>query len=110
VKLITFHPEVDAEVTEAAQFYETRSPGLGSALLDEVQRSLDQIAMTPEAYQQIGRRVRRRSLWRFPYNLVYAAYPDRIRIVAFAHQKRRPFYWRKRLKEAKEEGKSPTPA
>jgi plasmid stabilization system protein ParE len=108
VKLITFHPEADAEVTEAAQFYETRSPGLGSALLDEVQRSLDQMAMTPEAYQQIGRRVRRKSLWRFPYNLVYAAYPDRIRIVAFAHQKRRPFYWRKRLKDAKEEGKSPT--
>ena len=110
MKLITFHPEADAEVTEAAQFYETRSPGLGSALLDEVQRSLDQMASTPEAYQQIGRRVRRKPLWRFPYNLVYAAYPDRIRIVAFAHQKRRPFYWRKRLKEAKEEGKDPTPA
>jgi len=110
VKLITFHPEADAEVTEAAQFYETRSPGLGSALLDEVQRSLDQMATMPEAYQQIGRRVRRKPLWRFPYNLVYAAYPDRIRIVAFAHQKRRPFYWRKRLKEAKEEGKDPTPA
>ena len=110
MKLITFHPEADAEVTEAAQFYETRSAGLGSALLDEVQRSLDQMATMPEAYQQIGRRVRRKPLWRFPYNLVYAAYPDRIRIVAFAHQKRRPFYWRKRLKEAKEEGKDPTPA
>ena len=40
MKLITFHSEADAEVNEAAQFYETRSPGLGSALLDEVQRSL----------------------------------------------------------------------
>lgn len=108
--LITFHSEADAEVTEAAQFYETRSPGLGSALLDEVQRSLDQMATTPEAYQQIGKRVRRKPLWRFPYNLVYAVYPDRIRIVASAHQKRRPFYWRKRLKDVKEEGKGPTPA
>ena len=108
MKLITFHSEADAEVNEAAQFYETRSPGLGSALLDEVQRSLDQMATTPEAYQQIGRRVRRKPLWRFPYNLVYAVYPDRIRIVAFAHQKRRPFYWRKRLKDATEGGKGPT--
>ena len=110
MNLITFHPEADAEVTEAVQFYETRSPGLGSALLDEVQRSLDQMATTPEVYQRIGRRVRRKPLWRFPYNLVYAVYPDRIRIVAFAHQKRRPFYWRKRLKDAKEEGKGPTPS
>jgi len=110
VKLITFHPEADAEVIEAAQFYETRSPGLGSALLDEVQRSLDQMATRPEAYQQIGKRVRRKILWRFPYNLFYAVYPDRIRIVAFAHQRRRPFYWRKRLKDAKEEGRGTTPA
>ena len=107
MKLITFHPEADAEVAEAAQFYETRSPGLGSALLEEVRRSLDQIATMPEAYQQIGRRARRKPLWRFPHNLVYAVYPDRIRIVAFAHQKRRPFYWRKRLKDAKEEWKGP---
>jgi hypothetical protein len=28
VKLITFHPDTDAEVTEAVQFYEARSPGL----------------------------------------------------------------------------------
>lgn len=108
MKPITFHPDADAEVTEAAQFYEARSPGLGWALIEEVQRSLAQIAATPEAYQQIGKRVRRKPLWRFPYNLIYAMYPDRIRIVAFAHQKRRPFYWRKRLKDTIGEGESPT--
>ena len=51
MKLMTFHPAADAEVIEAARFYETRSPGLGSALLDELRRSLDQIGMTPEGYQ-----------------------------------------------------------
>jgi plasmid stabilization system protein ParE len=108
VKLITFHPDTDAEVTEAAQFYEARSPGLGWALIEEVQRSLAQIVATPDAYQQTGRRVRRKPLWRFPYNLIYAIYPDRIRIVAFAHQKRRPFYWRKRLKDKAGNVESPT--
>ncbi len=108
MKLITFHPATNAEAIEAAEFYEARSPGLGSALLDELQGSLEQMAATPEAYQLIGRRVRRKPLWRFPYSLIYAAYRDRIRVVAFAHQKRRPFYWRKRLKDSKEEDKSPT--
>ena len=110
MKPITFHPDADAEVTEAAQFYEARSPGLGSGLVDEVQRSLAQVVTRPEAHQQIGRRVRRKPLWRFPYNLIYAIYPDRIRIVAFAHQKRRPFYWRKRLKDRIGEEGGPTPA
>ncbi len=33
---------------------------------------------------------------RFPYSLVYSVRPNEIRIVAVAHQKRRPFYWRAR--------------
>ncbi|MGC9196315.1 MAG: type II toxin-antitoxin system RelE/ParE family toxin, partial [Syntrophobacteraceae bacterium] len=51
-----------------------------------------QILTNPEVCRKIGRRARRKSLWRFPYNLIYAVYPEWIRIVAFAHQKRRPFY------------------
>jgi toxin ParE1/3/4 len=99
VKLTVFHPDAEVEITEAAQYYEVHKPGLGSDLIGEVERALDQILTNPEASQRIGRRVRRKILWRFPYNLIYAVYPDRIRIVACAHQKRRPFYWRKRLKD-----------
>jgi plasmid stabilization system protein ParE len=107
VRLIGFHPEADAEVTEAAQYYEARQPGLGSGLLGEVERALDQILANPEASQRIGKRVRRKSLWRFPYNLLYAVSPDRIRIVACAHQKRRPFYWRNRLRSDRDGAGSP---
>jgi plasmid stabilization system protein ParE len=102
MKLITLHPDADAEITEAARYYESRQPGLGTDLLGEVEQAFDYISTNPEASQKIGRRVRRKPLWRFPYNLVYAVYPERIRIVAFAHQKRRPFYWRKRLKNIAE--------
>lgn len=98
MKLLTLHPDADAELIEAARYYELRQPGLGSDLLEEVERALDQILTYPEASQKIGRRVQRKPLWRFPYNLVYAIYPERIRLVAFAHQKRRPYYWQRRLK------------
>jgi toxin ParE1/3/4 len=100
VKRITFHPDADAEFTEAVRYYELRQPGLGLDLLSEVESALNQILASPEASQKIANRVRRKPLWRFPYNLLYAVNPDRIRIVAFAHQKRRPYYWRKRIKEA----------
>jgi plasmid stabilization system protein ParE len=107
VKPIVFHPDAGAEITEAAQYYEVRKPSLGSSFLDEVERGIDHISTNPEASQLIARRVRRKPLWRFPYNLIYAVYPDRIRIVACAHQKRRPFYWRKRLKD-QDAGENPT--
>lgn len=102
MKPITFHPDAEGEITEAARYYEDRSPNLGSELLGEVERALNLISRDPEACQRVGRRTRRRTLWRFPYNLIYAVYPDRIRIVAFAHQKRRPFYWRKRQSDTPE--------
>lgn len=99
MKRITWHPDADKELTDAAQYYESRQPGLGKELLAEVEQAPNSMLTNPEAFQKIGKRVRRKPLWRFPYNLIYAVYPDAIRIGAFAHQKRRPFYWRKRVKE-----------
>ena len=34
----------------------------------------------------------------FPYALIYVERPDRIMVLAVAHFKRRPDYWRERLK------------
>jgi hypothetical protein len=33
---------------------------------------------------------------RFPYSIVYKEAADKIMIVAIAHQRRRPGYWRRR--------------
>ncbi len=49
MKLIGFHPDADAEVTEAARYYAVRKSGLGSDLLGEVERALSQILTNPEA-------------------------------------------------------------
>jgi len=37
----------------------------------------------------------------FPYNVLYAIEKDTIVIVAVAHQKRRPSYWKARLSQLK---------
>lgn len=99
---IVFHPRAVSELTEAVEFYEGRSSGLGRTLLEEVERALELVAAAPEAHALVGKRTRRMPLWRFPYNLIYAVYSDRIRIVALAHQKRRPSYWQSRLKDSLE--------
>ncbi|MBI5143004.1 MAG: hypothetical protein HZA20_12580 [Nitrospirae bacterium] len=54
MKLITFHPDAEAEATEAAQFYERASTGLGYELIGEMKRAIEQIGTNPEACQLIG--------------------------------------------------------
>ena len=97
MRSVNFHREADAEVAEAAQYYETKSAGLGFSFLMELERCLDQLVANPKVYQLVSEEVRRKPFRRFPYSLLYVVAPDRIQVVAVAHQKRRPNYWRSRL-------------
>lgn len=93
----TFHTDADAEMNEAARYYEERAPGLGLSFIEAVERSVDQIIANSEAYQLVGEDIRRKIMRGFPYSLLYAIERDRIRIMAVAHMKRRPGYWQYRL-------------
>jgi len=41
--------------------------------------------------------VRKRTVTRFPYSVVYSARDGGIYVSAVAHNSRRPFYWRDRI-------------
>ena len=82
---------------EASLFYEAASPGLGSDFLDDVQRVIDLLCEQPGLGRPTGRNLRRALFPRFPFSLIYAEESDAILIVAVAHQKRRPGYWRGRV-------------
>ena len=97
MKSVWFHPDADAEMTEAAQYYEERTPGLGLTFLDAVETAVGKVLLEPEPYGKVGPEIRQKLLDRFPYSLLYAVDGDRVRIVAIAHHKRRPGYWRSRL-------------
>jgi plasmid stabilization system protein ParE len=99
MKRATFHEDADAEMIEAAQFYEARSPGLGFSFLDAVEMAILEIYENPKAYSPLGDNVRRKLVNRFPYGIIFAVEHDRIRVLAVAHLKRRPGYWRYRLTE-----------
>lgn len=94
--VFSIHETAEAEITEAADFYDLEGPGLGSVFLDEIERALGAISLYPEAAPISRGGVRKRSLLKFPYSLVYSVRPEEIRLLAVAQQKRRPFYWRGR--------------
>ncbi|KAF0220519.1 MAG: plasmid stabilization [Geobacteraceae bacterium] len=97
MKKVTFHEEADAEVRDAARYYEERAPDLGLSFLADVEEAVEEIQENPEAFPLVGEEIHRKIVRHFPYNLLYVIEPDRIRIIAAAHQKRRPRYWGHRL-------------
>ena len=77
--------------------YETAAQGLGVAFIAEIERALDHIAAYPTSSPAIHVAVRKKTLLRFPYNILYSVDSTTIRILAIANQRRRPSYWTGRL-------------
>jgi plasmid stabilization system protein ParE len=96
---VRFLPEAEDELDEAVASYNKAAPGLGAGFAFEVREGLRRVLEFPEAWPQIGTRVRRYRLRRFPYGIVYAALPSEIAVVAIMHLHRRPGYWKQRLGE-----------
>jgi len=90
---LRFDAAAERELDEAVDFYDLESPGLGDVLLAEVEHAPAQVEAFPEAAQPLRDGVRRRLLRPFPYALLYSLRTDEVRILAVAHQRRRPFYW-----------------
>lgn len=92
--LFSIHETAEIEINEAADFYDLAAPGLGTAFLIEVERAIETISLNPEAALVVRSGVRKKPLSKFPYSLIYCVLSNEIRLLAVAHQKRRPFYWR----------------
>lgn len=94
--------EADAELFDAATWYENRETGLGEKFFREWARIQDLIRRNPGSppileYYSGAREIRRCLFRRFPYSAIYIHLPDKILVIAIAHGKRRPYYWKDRL-------------
>ncbi|MBK9572434.1 MAG: type II toxin-antitoxin system RelE/ParE family toxin [Rhodoferax sp.] len=86
-----------AELHDAAAFYTARaSVELGLAFVTEFERTAKLVLESPKL-GAIYRGTRRRYLFRrFPYCIIYQVTAEELRVIAVAHQRRRPGYWSKR--------------
>jgi len=95
-RALVVEPEAEAEIVEAAGWYEARSPGLGSEFRRVVDGLLGTIQRNPNQYQVVFRQVRRAALRRFPYGLMYVVSEHEIIVVACIHGRRHPKRWKGR--------------
>lgn len=90
-------PAAEADIAEAALWYEARSIGLGAEFLRAVDVCLEEIRRSPERFPQIYKSSRRALLRRFPYATYFVSTPTSIRVVACMHVKRDPGRWQRRV-------------
>ena len=97
-RFVRFSEPASHELAEAVHWYETRRAGLGRELFDAIVATVTLIETSPEIGRTISTdgHTRRTLVARFPYQLVYRLRPTEIVIVAIAHLKRRPGYWKSR--------------
>jgi plasmid stabilization system protein ParE len=100
---VQFEPEADAEYRLAGQWYEGRREHLGIEFFDAVDEAIDRVLAWPqsgslEPHMPLELPVRRFAVTRFPYRVVYLEVGEQVRILAIAHDRRKPGYWMARLK------------
>ena len=67
------------------------------AFLAELDLAVERIAENPEMYPHYIRGTRRYLLQRFPFYLIYREVHGKVELIAVAHGRRRPGYWKKRI-------------
>ncbi|MDA8403072.1 MAG: hypothetical protein M0Z56_02570 [Desulfobacteraceae bacterium] len=96
LKLI-FHPDIQHEIKENYQWYESKSQGLGEDFITELESAFRIIMEIPDTWPVISKNFRRYLLNRFPFGIIYQVKKNEIQIVAVMHLSRKPGYWLKRI-------------
>ena len=102
MKPISVDADAEDELQAAWRWYEEQVRGLGAELLSAVDQKLLRIQRSPGRFPLVtgpARKfgVRRALLLGFPFAIYFTELEAELRVLAVAHQRRRPGYWRKRL-------------
>lgn len=91
-------PEAEAEVIEAATWYEQKSQTLAARFAQEFRSTLTNVVNNPYLYQLIDDEIRRAPVTGFPYGVLYTVSADEIVILSCFHGRRDPKRWQSRVR------------
>lgn len=99
-----FHSEAWDELLAAVAWHDAREAGSGREFARAISRKLDQLDRFPQSaplYVGAPKKfdVRKMSVSGWSYSLVVATVGSERLVIAVAHDKRKPGYWRDRLRK-----------
>ncbi len=96
---LEFHPDAALEARAAVDWYRARSERAADLLIAEIELATNRIRQSPTRFPRHTSGTRRYLLRRFPFLVIYRIpkTPDAaILVLAVAHGRRRPHYWKER--------------
>ena len=94
---VELHPDAVEEAADAYAWYASRSEKVAAAFLAELDRVIARIGEDPASLPFHLHGTRRCPFRRFPYQVIFRERAEVVQVVAVAHGRRRPSYWRSRL-------------
>ena len=94
---LELHPEAALEAQEARLWYAERSSEASTRFFFELERGLGLIAESPMRWPvRLG--FRKYVMQRFPFVIFFRIKDPEVQVLAVAHARRRPGYWKDRLR------------
>jgi plasmid stabilization system protein ParE len=84
------------EIEDSFYYYKLFSPTLSEQFKTEIQEKFELLLSNPLMYQSVTEDIRKVVLDKFPYSIFYSFDEFQIKILALAHFKRKPKYWKSR--------------
>ena len=97
-KEVGLHEAALAEAQVAYDWYAAQDPTAADAFIDELDDAIGQIEAFPNLGGPYTSGTRRYVMKRFPFTVIYREQGRIIEIVAVAHGRRKPGYWKERIK------------
>ena len=91
-------PLAEADLEDAARWYEAERAGLSARFLSDVDRTLSRIAERSLQFPSVAGDVRRALLHTFPYAVYFRPSGDAVVVLAVLHLRRNPKVWRGRAR------------
>jgi plasmid stabilization system protein ParE len=93
---VNYLPGARRDFDESFDWYAARSLQAAIRFTDAVDAALSTVAANPERFAAADGMHRECPVRRFPFRIVYRVVENRVLVVAIAHAKRRPGYWKAR--------------
>jgi plasmid stabilization system protein ParE len=91
-------PLAEADLEDAARWYEDERAGLSERFLSDVDRAIARIRERPFEFPAVSGGVRRALLHTFPYAVYFRASDEAVVVLAVLHLRRNPKVWRGRAR------------
>lgn len=93
---VDLHPEAIAEARAAFLWYAERNPSAANSFMFALDHAVREIRSNPERWPLHLHGTRKFLLRHFPYAVIYRQTATAVQIIAVAHGRRRPGYWKTR--------------